>query len=115
MPRKLKSSTEAPLAPIPAEILDQFVRQGPMTRARGAHVENRDEPVRDPLRGPLHGAERVECLRPKNAWTLPSLWTHRTRPQGTWKTAENAVSHSAHTHRCHLGRKIGKTPHTRNS
>lgn len=32
MPRKLKSSTsEAPLAPIPSEILDQFVRQGPMT------------------------------------------------------------------------------------
>jgi transposase-like protein len=32
MPRKLKSSTpDAPLAPIPAEILDQFVRQGPLT------------------------------------------------------------------------------------
>jgi hypothetical protein len=32
MPRKLKSSTsEAPLAPIPSEILDQFVRQGPLT------------------------------------------------------------------------------------
>ena len=76
MPRKLKSSTEAPLAPIPAEILDQFVRQGPMTRARGAHVENRDEPVRDPLRGPLHGAERVECLRPKNAWTLIGIGGH---------------------------------------
>jgi putative transposase len=34
MPRKPKSSTsEAPLAPIPSEILDQFVRQGPMTPA----------------------------------------------------------------------------------
>ena len=32
MPRKLKSSTsEAPLAAIPSEILDQFVRQGPLT------------------------------------------------------------------------------------
>ncbi len=32
MPRKPKSSTfEAPLAPMPAEILDQFVRQGPLT------------------------------------------------------------------------------------
>jgi hypothetical protein len=29
MPRKLKSSTsEAPLAPIPSDILDQSVRQG---------------------------------------------------------------------------------------
>jgi putative transposase len=32
MPRKPKSSTgQAPLAPIPFEILDQFVRQGPLT------------------------------------------------------------------------------------
>ena len=31
------------------------------------------------------------------AWTLPSLWTRRTRPRGTWKTAQNAVFHSAHT------------------
>jgi putative transposase len=31
MPRKLKSSSEAPLAPIPAEILDQFVGQGPLS------------------------------------------------------------------------------------
>ncbi len=32
MPRKPKSfTTEAPLAPIPAEILDQFVGQGPLT------------------------------------------------------------------------------------
>ena len=32
MPRKPKPSTsEAPLAPIPSEILDQFVRQGPLT------------------------------------------------------------------------------------
>jgi putative transposase len=31
MPRKPKSSSEAPLAPVPPEILDQFVRQGPIT------------------------------------------------------------------------------------
>ena len=36
MPRKRKALTpDAPLAPVPAEILDQFVRQGPML-ARGA-------------------------------------------------------------------------------
>ena len=29
-------------------------------------------------------------------WTLPHLWTHRTRPQGACKTAQTAVSHSAH-------------------
>ncbi len=34
MPKKLQSSTsDAPLAPIPAEILDQFVGQGPLTAA----------------------------------------------------------------------------------
>ena len=31
MPRKPKSSSDAPLAPVPPEILDQFVRQGPIT------------------------------------------------------------------------------------
>jgi putative transposase len=32
MPRKPKPPTsEAPLAPVPSEILDQFVRQGPLT------------------------------------------------------------------------------------
>jgi hypothetical protein len=32
MPRKPKSSTsEVRLAPIPSDILDQFVRQGPLT------------------------------------------------------------------------------------
>ena len=28
------------------------------------------------------------------------------RPPGTWKTAENAVSHSAHTHYCFRERMI---------
>ena len=27
-----------------------------------------------------------------------SPWTQRARPQGAWKTAKNAVSHSAHSH-----------------
>ena len=32
MPRKPKpSQSEAPLAPVPSEILDQFVRQGPIS------------------------------------------------------------------------------------
>lgn len=31
MPRKPKSSSEAPLAPVPPEILDEFVRQGPIS------------------------------------------------------------------------------------
>jgi transposase-like protein len=33
MPRKQKASSEAPLAPIPTEVLDQFVRQGPLSPA----------------------------------------------------------------------------------
>lgn len=33
MPKKLKSTSDAPLAPIPATILDQFVGQGPLTAA----------------------------------------------------------------------------------
>jgi hypothetical protein len=36
-------------------------------------------------------------VRWKTVWTLPSLWTQRTRPQVTWKTAQTAVFHSAHT------------------
>ena len=44
-------------------------------------------------------------LNAKRAWTLASLWTRRTRPEGTWKTAQNAVFHSAHTHHRFLGLK----------
>src|SRR5712692_8229006 len=33
----------------------------------------------------------------KTVWTLPSLWTQRTRPQVTWKTAKSAVFYSVHT------------------
>jgi hypothetical protein len=33
---------------------------------------------------PLTAVERLQRV-----WTLPSLWTHRTRPQVTWKTADS--------------------------
>ena len=36
--------------------------------------------------------------RQQGLWTLPSLWTPGARPQGTWKTAKSAVSHSDHSH-----------------
>jgi hypothetical protein len=32
----------------------------------------------------------------KTMWTLTSLWAQRTRPQGSWKRANNALFHSAH-------------------
>ena len=41
----------------------------------------------------------------KRVWTLTSLWTHRTRPQVTLKTAKNAVFNSAHTHQLLLRKK----------
>ena len=41
--------------------------------------------------------QRSIGARRHRAWTLSSLWTRRTRPRGTWKPAQNAVSHSAHT------------------
>ena len=41
----------------------------------------------------------LTALEPsKRVWTLTSLWTHRTRPQVTLKTAKAAVFNSAHTH-----------------
>jgi hypothetical protein len=48
----------------------------------------------------LKGIFRVSTLlenfaRWKTVWTLTSLWTQRTRPQGTWKL-QNSF-HSAHT------------------
>ena len=39
----------------------------------------------------------------KTVWTLPSLWTQRTRPQGTWKL-QNSF-HSAHTDHLFYKRK----------
>ena len=48
--------------------------------------------------GDCRASTRLEKFGPwKTVWTLPSLWTQRTRPQGTWKTAQTAVFHSAHT------------------
>ena len=47
-----------------------------------------------------HDTPAFAVARRRRAWTLPSLWTRRTRPQVTWKTAQNAVLHSAHTHYC---------------
>jgi len=43
MPRKLKHETtvQTPLAPIPSEVLDQFVRQGPLTSEELAAVGRR--------------------------------------------------------------------------
>jgi putative transposase len=53
-------------------------------REMGTHgllLETRDEPVCDPLSGSLSAGEYVKWRTRQSAWTLPSLWTHRTRPQ----------------------------------
>ena len=60
-----------------------------------AVVARRDESVRDSLRRSLHARHDVKCPR---AWTLPSPVDAQNAPTATWKTAQNAVSHSAHTH-----------------
>ena len=51
--------------------------------------------------------------RSKTAWTLSSLWTHKTRPQVTLKTAQTAVFNSAHTDHLFLGRKRRRTKNER--
>ena len=61
------------------------------------HLEGGHESVRDPVRGPLHRPESVECVGPKPRMDAAALWTPRTRPQGLGKPLENAVSHSAPT------------------
>ena len=54
-------------------------------------------------RNPMYVSTRplayATCARHPNRrlWTLPHLWTHSTRPQGACKTAQTAVSHSAHS------------------
>ena len=53
-------------------------------------------------------------LNAQRAWTLASLWTHRTRPQGTWQTAQNAGSPSPHTHHRLLGLKKEGVPYRLN-
>ena len=47
--------------------------------------------------------------RSKTAWTLSSLWTHKTRPQVTLKTAQTAVFNSVHTDHVFLGKKRRRT------
>ena len=49
--------------------------------ARGRSIGKRDASVCDPLRRSLRRPPDVACER----WTLPSLWTHRTRLTATWK------------------------------
>ena len=41
-----------------------------------------------------------------SAYSIRSVDAKNARPPGTWKTAENAVSHSAHTHYCFRERMI---------
>src|ERR1035437_6330665 len=74
MPRKPKSSTsEAPLAPIPAEILDHFVRQGPLT------PEELDTAVRRFKKAIIEralGAERSHHLGYVSGGVKPEDTTH---------------------------------------
>jgi len=51
--------------------------------------------------------------RSKTVWTLSSLWTHRTRPQVTLKTAKTAVFNSAHTDHCFLEEEKKNEPQNR--
>ncbi len=68
MPRKLKTcATEAPPAPISTEILDQFVRQGPLTPpAPDGHIweEARDAGLGDDFSEPIPigGVEAILVL-----------------------------------------------------
>ena len=66
-------------------------------RTSGAAIQHSARSARPPL----SGAQR------RRAWTLPSpVDAKNARPPGTWKTVENAVSHSAHTHYCFRERMI---------
>jgi hypothetical protein len=51
----------------------------------------------------------------RGLWIVPDLWnTHRTRlPQGRWKTAQHAVSHTLHrrTHSLHLMSRTNRPYH----
>jgi hypothetical protein len=81
MPRRRKTlMPDAPLTPVPAEILDQFVRQGPLS------AEELEAAVRRFKKAIIERADAAVPLDAKSAST------------GTWKTPQHAVSHSAHTH-----------------
>ena len=60
---------------------------------------------------------RSICLklfdRTKTMWTLASLWTQRTRPQGSWKSAKSALFHSAHIDHLFLQEEDKKTRNER--
>ena len=81
MPRKPKPEKPAAevLAPIPAEILDQIVRDGPLT---AEEIETGRGPPRDDAADAHRASAAPASAR---AWTPPSLRTPRTRPQGLGK------------------------------
>src|SRR5882672_1388746 len=105
MPSRRKPGTpDAALAPVPSEILDQFVRQGPLSseeleaavrRFKKAIIERAlGGELTHHLGYPAGGMKPEDTSNHRNgtgsktesddapgAWTLPSLWTHRTRPQ----------------------------------
>ena len=147
MPRKPKSEKAAAevLAPIPAEILDQLVRDGPLT---AEEIETASRRFTKALMERALGGELTYHLGDPPGAAKPDLATNhrngtsgkrvltdegppsRTRrmlrrrmdaagpadaenaPTGPWKTAQNAVSHSVHTHHRHrLTHKKPDTPH----
>ena len=80
--------------------------------ARRAVVATGHESICDSLRGSLYGAERRR-MPTERAWTLPSLWTPRTRPQRLGKPQRTRFP-TAPTRIVVIEKKIRKTPHTRN-
>src|SRR5262245_30668611 len=70
-------------------------------------LENRHAPVCDSLRRPLHHLHRRRMTTRMDAAVPVDAQNAPTRP---WKTAQNAVSHSAHTH--HRQRLTHKKPDT---
>jgi len=45
----------------------------------------------------LTSSAATRAAAQRRLWTLAHLWTHTPRPQGACKTAQTAVSHSAHS------------------
>src|SRR5262245_31083571 len=66
-----------------------------------------DESIRDSLRRPLLTTDNVKCTRVDAAVPADA----QNAPTGTWKTAQNAVSHSAHTHHWFVRREGTKDDH----
>src|SRR5205823_4964955 len=95
--------------------------------ARRRHLEGGHESVRDPVCGSLHDADdadRVEWSASRGVMHARQRARRRAHgrcrpvdaknaPTRTWKTAQNAVSHSAHTHhRIYNGREDRRTKTT---